>query len=391
MARKPVAKIGKYSLGKLKSRKQWCVQWRDGTKRPRHILHVGLDRPQREAEAALALWVRGIEAAASQDSKITIAQIMEAYIENRRKEGKRIETMRYNWKALQPTFAHLQPSDLTTVVVVEGEERTRCHEYALARYEAGIARDTISTELNRLRTAIAWAARQNLIDRAPFVWVPPPGSPRDVVLDESELAAFFRELKMPHVRLTVLIALCTGARKTAIRELRWPQVDLDRRTINFRKDERRSILDSSHKKGRAIVDMNDWLYAEMLYAYEWRQTDYVVEYKGKSAGDVKKAVARAVKRAGLGGRRIGLHTLRHTLATWAADKGVDMRKIQRILGHDQLKTTDKIYAKHRRGYTREVADVANLRVVEVDANPANRALNGGQNGRKGLRNLIERM
>jgi integrase len=46
-----------------------------------------------------------------------------------------------------------------------------------------------------------------------------------------------------------------------------------------------------------------------------------------------------------------------------------MRKIQRMLGHDQLKTTDKIYAKHRRGYTREVADVADLQVVPALLEP----------------------
>src|SRR5262250_398301 len=142
MARQAVAKIGKYSLGRLKSRKQWCVQWHDGQKRPRHILNVGLDHPQREAEAALALWVRSKEAAASQDAKLTIGRIMEAYIEDRRKEGKRVDTMRYNWKALKATFEHLQPADLEAIMVVEGEERTVCHQYALERDRAGKSRDT---------------------------------------------------------------------------------------------------------------------------------------------------------------------------------------------------------------------------------------------------------
>ena len=375
MARKPVAKIGKYSLARFRARKQWCVQWREGNKRPRHILNVGLDRPQREAEAALALWVRSKEAASGQDGGVTIGQIMDAYIENRRKEGKRIETMRYNWKALKGTFEYLQPADLEAVVIVDGEERTRCHQYAVMRAEKGIARDTISTELNRLRTACKWAVPHKMIKESPYVWVPPPGKPRDIVLDEDEFFAIFDELKMPHVRLTVILAIGTAARKAAIRELTWPRVDFDRRTIDYRLHVRSSILDSSHKKGRAMVDMNDWVFKALKEAYEWRRSEYVIEYRGKSAGDVKKAVQRAVKRAGLGGRRIGLHTLRHTLATWAADNGVDLRKIQRMLGHDQIKTTDKTYAKHRRGYTREVADAGNLRVAEALSKPRNG--NGG--------------
>lgn len=371
MARKPVAKIGKYSLGRFKARKQWCVQWHDGAKRPRRSLDLSLDRPQREAEAALALWVRSREAAAAEDAKLTIGRIMEEYIEDRRKEGKRVDTMRYNWKALKATFEHLQPADLETVMVVEGEERTICHQYALERDRAGKSRDTISSELSRLRTACKWAAKgERLLKRAPIVWVPPPGKGRDIVLDEDEFVAIFNQLRMPHVRLTAILAIGTGARKAAIRELLWIRVDFDRRLIDFTRHGKKSILDSSHEKGRAIVDMNDWVYEALREAYEWRQSEYVIEYNGRSAGDVKKAIARAVERAGLGGRGIGLHTMRHTLATWAADRGVEMRVIQRTLGHDQLKMTEKRYAKHRRGYTRAATEVGDLRVVDAPRNGA---------------------
>jgi integrase len=366
MARKAVFKHGEFSLGKLKSRKQWCVQWHEGGKRPRHNLNLGLDRPQREAEAALILWVRGKEAAKNQDAKVTVSNVMDAYIEEKRKEGKNTKTMGYNWKALKPFFAHLQPIDLTAIRVVEGEERTVCHEYAVARANSGIARDTIWTELNRLRTACNWAAATNLIKgewKAKNVWVPSQGPARDIFLEEDEVFRVFDECRMPHVRLTLILALCTGARKTAIRELRWTKVDFEKRQIDYRTTGKQSILDSSHKKGRAIVDMNNLVHAALREAFEWkrRTSDYVIEYKGRSAGDTKKAIARAIARAGLGGRRIGLHTLRHTLATWAASKeGMDMRVVQRMLGHDQMKTTDKIYAKHRRGYTRSAVDVADL-------------------------------
>jgi hypothetical protein len=92
--------------------------------------------------------------------------------------------VRYTWKTLEPTFGHLQPSP--------GSRRH--HEYALARAKAGIARDTISIELNRLRTAMNWAGKPGrmLAGKVPFVWVPPPGRPRDTVLDEGGFAAVFR-------------------------------------------------------------------------------------------------------------------------------------------------------------------------------------------------------
>lgn len=51
------------------------------------------------------------------------------------------------------------------------------------------------------------------------------------------------------------------------------------------------------------------------------------------------------RQAGFGGRFIGLHALRHAVATWLAEADVDMRHVQRFLGHEKLATTETIYAK----------------------------------------------
>jgi integrase len=103
----------------------------------------------------------------------------------------------------------------------------------------------------------------------------------------------------------------------------------------------------------------NWAAKTGLIKGEWLAHNVWVPSQGP--GDTKKAIARAIGRTGPGGRRIGLHTLRHTLATWAASKqGMDMRVVQRLLGHEQIKTTDKIYAKHRSGYKRTAVDVTDL-------------------------------
>lgn len=118
--------------------------------------------------------MRRKEAAAAQDQRITIGQIMARYIEDRRVEGKRVETMHHNWRNLRGTFEHLQAADLATRVNVEGEQRTIAHKYGREREIDGAARETIRTELARLRTAVRWAAKRRLIASAPDVW----GQPR---------------------------------------------------------------------------------------------------------------------------------------------------------------------------------------------------------------------
>jgi integrase len=338
----------------------WWIPRAEGKpRRKRARLGIKKSTPLKEAEAAFGLWVRAREAALGQDQKLTVGQIMSLYIADRRKEGKRVDKMEFQWRSLKKKFEHMQPADLETEIEVEGEQRTRCHLYAVERDKIGRARDTIHSELNLLRTAMAWAAKRK--KTAPvFVWVPSAGKPRRTALTLKQIASLIEAIHDAtlHIRLLIVIALATGARKQAILELTWPRVDLDHRTIDFNTGEKKSILDTSHQKGRAVVDIGEGLYALLKEAKEYAHTDHVIEYRGKPVKDPKDGVKAVFMAAGLSGRFLGLHALRHTLATSAAELGIDMRKIQHMLGHDDIKTTEAIYVELRRGFLSEVAEVA---------------------------------
>ena len=68
-------------------------------------------------------------------------------------------------------------------------------------------------------------------------------------------------------------------------------------------------------------------------------------------GSVDKLFARAKERAGIR-KRVSLHSLRHAFATHLLERGVNIRVIQRLLGHRSLRSTE-IYTHVAENYVRD--------------------------------------
>lgn len=220
--------------------------------------------------------------------------------------------------------------------------------YARQRRGQGIGDGTIRRELTTLRAALNWAASERMIAAAPGVRMPPKPPPRDRWLTREEAARLIDACKSFHVRLFVLIALHTAARRNAILELRWVQVDLDERLIHFNPAGRRQT-----SKRRVTVPINDTLAAVLAEASELAETVHVIEFRRRPVGSIKKAFARTAARAGM--PDVSPHVLRHTAATWMAKEGVEMKKISLCLGHQSVKTTEEVYAHYAPDYLRDAA------------------------------------
>lgn len=212
--------------------------------------------------------------------------------------------------------------------------------------ERGISPGAVIRELAVLRAALGHAVKEQIIPAAPFVPMPPVPKSRDRWLTREEGARLLQECRQtPHLHLFVMLALHTAARSGAILGLQWDAVDWQAGRIDYG--------DGAGNKGRAVVPMTKALRIEMQEARQVATIAHVVEYDGKPVGSIKKAFKRACARAGLDD--VTPHDLRRTSATWAAEAGVDMRKISKMLGHRDVRTTEAVYARFSPGYLNDFA------------------------------------
>jgi integrase len=227
-----------------------------------------------------------------------------------------------------------------------------CEDYREKRQGDGKSLGSVHTELGHLRSALTYAVKIGLIERAPHIWRPAKPAPKERFLSRSEINALIDSAETPHVKLAIILMLGTAGRVGAILDLEWSRVDFERGTINLRRD------DSVTRKGRAAVPMNGMTRAALQTAHGAALTDYVVEYAGGPVRSIRTGFKAACKRAGIEGATI--HTLRHTAAVYMAEAGVPMWKISQYLGHSNTAITERVYARFAPSAMQDAADVLNF-------------------------------
>ena len=215
--------------------------------------------------------------------------------------------------------------------------------------ERGVKPATVRREQGFLRAAINLCVKDGLLTVAPDFDLAPMGAGRTRALDESEIESLLSECHEPHLRLFVLLALNTGARRGAILDLTWPQIDLVNGRINLNPADRVQTA-----KRRAVVPVSETLGAALQEAQSVACSLYVVAYRGQPVSSIKTALGHACERAGLKG--VTSHTLRHTAGTLMAKAGIDLWVIAQLLGHSTAKTSE-LYAHFQPSWGRDAVAV----------------------------------
>lgn len=346
----------------VEHRKVYYIVWYE--QRKARLRSTG-EADQHRAEAKLAAFIRATLRPTSGPRaahEVKIAEILDYYGTNKAAYAKAPARIGYAIDALLPFWGNLTAMDVNDA---------RCGQYVEWRQRKP---GTVRRELGTLAAALNYAYGR-IVDAKMPVALPAKTPGKDRWLTRGEAARLLNAARTArgdvrlYLPLFILLGLYTGARKEAILSLRWGQVDLANRRINFK----RTSGEETAKK-RAHIRIPRRLGRFLAYAFERRHGDdgFVVHDKGKPVLDiggawdgnndpaayVQGSFGRACKRAGIIGATP--HTMRHTVGTWMAQQGVSLAKIGEFLGHTDQRTT-QLYAHHHPDYQGEQADALDRR------------------------------
>ena len=164
----------------------------------------------------------------------------------------------------------------------------------------------------------------------------------------------------PHESTTLLavaLMVATGVRVHEVVGIRCQDIDLPGRAIR---------LVGKGRRERHVYLTNAWIadltdnYIEARSALKPSHSHLLfnLHYEPLTPPAMRSRLAKAASAAGLPGR-VTPHMLRHTAATQLIEAGVDIRYIQRLLGHASLSTTE-IYTHVSDGTLKRVVSDADV-------------------------------
>jgi len=167
-------------------------------------------------------------------------------------------------------------------------------------------------------------------------------------------------LARPHESTTLLavaLMVATGVRVHEVVGFRCQDIDFPNRSIR---------LLGKGRRERHVFLPNDWI-ANFTESYVEARSELPLQHPNLlfnlrlaplTPAATRSRLAKAANAAGLT-QRVTPHMLRHTAATQLIEAGVDIRYIQRLLGHASLSTTE-IYTHVSDGALRRVVSDADV-------------------------------
>ncbi|HEC75658.1 MAG TPA: integrase [Thermoplasmatales archaeon] len=152
-----------------------------------------------------------------------------------------------------------------------------------------------------------------------------------IVLSREEISKMIEIMGNIKHRLILMFLYYAGLRLDEVVNLRWQDIDFDRDVIHIKKSkgEKERVV-FLHPKLRGLLE----LYGIKKYGLVFR-SQRGSKYNKRT---VQQIVRNAAEKAGIK-KKVTPHVLRHSFATHLLEGGANIRYIQQLLGHKNLKST----------------------------------------------------
>ncbi len=154
------------------------------------------------------------------------------------------------------------------------------------------------------------------------------------LISKERMADLINSIENVKHKMIIMLTYACGLRVSEVLALQIKDIDGDRRTIFVRR--------AKGKKDRVLSISPGLLVMLREYYNKYKPSQYLFE--GMQAGEpltarsMQAVIQKAKTKAGIK-QEGSMHMLRHSFATHLLDKGIDVVFIQKLLGHNSIKTT----------------------------------------------------
>ncbi len=215
-------------------------------------------------------------------------------------------------------FSKKQPSHITTEDV----------KFFITENLINKSATSITLFLSAIRYAYSLVLHNNITET---IKRPKKENKLPTTLSKREIKKLINEIKTEKSKLMINLMYACGFRVSEL-------INLKISDLNFL--EKIGYIRQAKGNKDRIFNIPDSLSEDLQHQTEKQKNkEYLFTgQNGKlSIRNIQKIVSSAAKRAHL--RGVHCHTLRHSFATHLLENGIDIRKIQKLLGHSSLSTT----------------------------------------------------
>lgn len=199
-----------------------------------------------------------------------------------------------------------------------------------------LSENTLHSRINALKFYY-----EQVLGRDRFFWeVPRPKKPQLLpkLLNEDEIRRLFNALTNKKHKAMLFTAYSAGLRVSEVVHLKIADIDSKRMQI---------FVERAKGKKDRYVNLSPLLLDILRrYVKEYKPRPRVFLFESEQTftaypiRTVQQIFTNAKHKAGIG-KAVGVHSLRHSFATHLLDKGTDIRYIKDLLGHFNIKTTER--------------------------------------------------